>query len=109
MKYYMFPFTSLPTKPSSKIWFASWSAAQPTVYWSDTRPNITPDAESTWVVGVTQGGDDPQEAMGIGPDAINLGTGAKELPPPPVQLPPGNVGLSGFLSTFASWLERRDA
>jgi hypothetical protein len=109
MKYYMFPFTSLPTKQGSKIWFASWSAAQPTVYWSETRPNITPDGKSTWVVGITQAADNPEDAMGLGPDAITLGTGAKELPPPPQPLPPGDVGISGFQIVFASWLERRDA
>lgn len=108
MKYYMFPFASLPTKPSSKVWFASWSVAQPTVYWSETRPSITPDEASTWVVGVTQVGD-LQDATVIGAGAIDLGTNAKELPPPPLQLPPGNVGMSGFQIAFATWLERRDA
>jgi hypothetical protein len=109
MKYYMIPFTSFQTKPSYKIWFASWSAAQPTVYWSETQPNIDPDWKSTWVVGVSQVGDSPQDATILGAGAMEVGTGGKDLPPPPLQLAPSDAGIPGFQTAFAAWLERRGA
>lgn len=95
------PVRFLPAGPSYKVWFASWSTAQPVAYWSDTPPNINPDGLSTWVVGVTKDDARPQ-------DASVLGTGGKDLPPPPLELSPGDVGLSGFQDAFAKWLERRD-
>ena len=109
MKYYMIPFLSLPANPSDKIWFASWSAAQPTVYWSETRPSITPDGKSAWVVGVSRAADSLQDVASLGTGVISLGTGGKDLPPPPLQLPPSDVGISAFQTAFAAWVDRRDA
>jgi hypothetical protein len=69
--------------------------------WSDTPPDIHPDGQSTWAVGVTQDEARPEGAM-------VLGSGAKELPPPPLELSSSDVGSSGFQDAFARWLERRD-
>ena len=101
MSYYMIPFTSLPASPGYKVWFASWSATQPIAYWSDTLPNVHPDNQSTWVVGVTQDETRPEGAQ-------LLGVGAKNLPPPPLELSSGDVTLSGFQNAFAEWLRRRE-
>jgi hypothetical protein len=111
--FYMFPITSLPSTPEYKIWFAAWTSEQPTAYWWDTRPNVTPDEKSTWVVAVVQVTGNPLDTAGLGPDIIPLGNGTKELPPPPMQLPPGEVGVPAFIQAFREpptkdFLERRE-
>lgn len=94
-KYFVLPITYLPANPPYTVWFARWVADQHGYTWSTQRPTV--DAP-TWAVRATT--DTPP------PHATVLGSGGKDLPPPPMVFPSNT--LSDFQKTFASWLETRN-
>jgi hypothetical protein len=92
--YFACPLIDIPKDPPYTVWFASWVADQNGYSWTTQRP--ASDAP-TWGVWATTGSPPP--------DATVLGSGGKDLPPPPLTFPSNT--LSDFQKTFASWLDTR--
>src|SRR5262245_13279191 len=101
--YYLIPLASIPSAPSYKVWYATWSKAKPTATWSEVRPDVEPDDQSVWLVGVAYTDQNP------GDSAISMGTGGKSVPPPPLQLSAEDLGITGFQQAFKRWLMSRSA
>jgi hypothetical protein len=103
-QYFLVPFDSIPADASYPGWYATWSTSEPTVVWSRTRPDVKPDGISTWVVGIT--------IDAASPGAIALGTGSKDVPPPPLsplKLSPPATSVSDFQKKFQQYLTARSA
>jgi hypothetical protein len=101
--FYMIPLASIGPQLSYKVWYATWSKTRPMATWSEVRPDVEPDDQTTWVVGVIQ-----VDQTAAPPDgAIALGTGGKQVPPPPLRVDPEDLGHSGFQTAFKRWLTAR--
>jgi hypothetical protein len=93
--FYMYSYNALPTTPPTGLWYASWSADDQCVHWSQTKPTIVPDGESSWVVGVVD-----QESCPLGATTLSTG-GGKSLPPRP------NLradSIPSFQTQFGQWV-----
>jgi hypothetical protein len=93
--YFMIPLASVPPRPLYTVWYAQWNPAAetPELTWSTTRPPLTPDTASTWVVGRIDDVAAPREAT------IVWNAGAKCIPPPSMRLTSGTQ-LSEFQTKF---------
>jgi hypothetical protein len=74
-KYFTIPFACVPSNPSYRVWFATWSAAQSEYTWSEQRPST-----ATWVCCATDDSELPGDATVIVPQTV------KCVPPPPLAL-----------------------
>lgn len=93
--YFMFPVDAVPMNLGSPVWFATWSTRSTSISWSQQKPP-TPDEISTWAVGVA--------ASATVPDgATLLGSGGKDLPPPPLALSSPS-SPTAFQDAFRRWL-----
>jgi hypothetical protein len=102
-KFYMIPLGSNGQALGHKVWYATWSKTRPTTTWSDVRPAIEPDHQTTWTVAIIQA--EPTDQLPDG--SVDLGTGGKQIPPPPLRINSGDLGPSGFQAAFRVWLTSR--
>ncbi len=107
-KYFMIPYDQIPNNVSYKLWFGTWSIANPTITWSQDRP-APPDGVSTWAVGLTTGApavSGVTSAAAVASGATPLGDGGKDLPPPPMRLS-NPSSPTAFQDAVAQWLLAR--
>jgi hypothetical protein len=97
-QYLTMPIASVPANPTSppyeKIWFATWSATQPDITWSQDRPAASSDATSSWAVGVCV-----VEVVGTGKPPVGATVileSGKCVDPPPLKLSPKTTSMSDF-------------
>ena len=93
--YFACGLNNVPTEPSYTVWFASWVPAQNRYSWSTQRPTSDAPTWGVWATTETQSQ----------PGATTLGSGGKDLPPPPLTYP--SSSMSDFQKTFSLWLDTR--
>jgi hypothetical protein len=98
--YYWVPFASVSSISSFTVWYATWSTTSPNVSWSTTPPSPAPNGIDSWVACVTTQNNPPT-------DAVALGDGTKDLPPPSSSFSPTMSGEGAFREAFVQWLDSR--
>jgi hypothetical protein len=89
-KYFMIPSSAVPSKPSYKLWYATWTSASST--------EVDSGATGPMAIGVTS-----DEVLPEG--ATLIATTSKDPPPPPLAPPPlAGDAFASYQREFASWL-----
>lgn len=89
-KYFMIPASAVPSDPTYKVWYATWSSAPPT--------DVGSGATGPMAIGVTS-----DERLPEG--ATLIATTSKDPPPPPLAPPPLSAdALTSYQQEFQGWL-----
>lgn len=94
--FYMYSYASIPPTPPAGMWYASWTTSNQSVQWTQNKPALEPDGQTSWVVGVVA-----QESCPTGATTLSDSGGDKSLPPRPDLITASSIDT--FKTQFSEW------